>query len=148
MTMMKTCDVSLRQPLRRTWVCALALFVLWIGLSTDAASAQSGDQEAERDTPSLDPFWYGAYVKVQDEGVRIEQILVEMPSVPVREGDVVTQINDRPVRTIKDLTAAFEDGKAGEQVDFVVLRNREEVHLRFDRPNPSTLPKLRLEAME
>lgn len=148
MTTMNTYYASIQKPSCRTRVCLLGFFVLCLSLTSTPVNAQSGDQVEESDTPSLDSFWYGAYVSVREEGVRIDRILVEMPSIPVRERDVIMKVDGRAVQTKKDLTQAFEGAETGEPVELVVLRDEKRVRLRFDRPDPSTLPSLRLEAME
>jgi S1-C subfamily serine protease len=76
------------------------------------------------------------------EGVLVASVRTESPAAAagVRAGDVVTAVNGRPVREVRDLVEEVTRGRA-ERVRLTVVRDKKEMVLELSVPNPEPRPR-------
>lgn len=89
--------------------------------------------------------WLGMVVSgFGDEGVIVQQVFADSPAhkAGVKRGDIIKAIEDKDVRSIRDLVAGLEDKDPGDEVTLTLLRDDEEMSLKVtlgERPEPLRL---------
>ncbi len=74
------------------------------------------------------------------EGVKVVGILSDAPAFETLiEGDLVVEMEDRPVRTVEDIRNILENHQPGDRVEVMVIRDEEQVLLGFElHSNPDS----------
>ena len=74
------------------------------------------------------------------EGVKVVGVLSDAPAFEtLSEGDLVVEMEDRPVRTVEDIRNILENHRPGDRVEVMVIRDEEQVPLGFElHSNPDS----------
>lgn len=80
------------------------------------------------------------------EGVLVRSVAKEMPAVKagIKAGDVIVRIEDQPVRTPRDITAAIRSHKSRNPLKVTLFRQRAEMTLEVQLPDderPAPIPR-------
>jgi len=69
-------------------------------------------------------------VRSSEEGLVVEDATGPAAAAGVQEGDVILAVNNRPVKSVKDLRALID--KAGKHVALLVQRDDAKVYVAID----------------
>lgn len=133
-------------------ISLLALFSAMMFYPSVDASAQVPDFSGREvtDLPRMEntDLWLSAFVGEVNGGVLVAKIMTPMTPVPLQEGDVIVELNESPISTVKQLQRTFESIGEGESVAFLVKRDGEERVLTYTQPDPASLPSLVLRSVD
>ncbi|KPK47028.1 MAG: hypothetical protein AMJ77_04350 [Dehalococcoidia bacterium SM23_28_2] len=133
----------------------IAGLVFGIALGTGVAVAvlmPTGSGDVEHSPPSAQALveaneegaWLGVMVsRFGDEGVIVQQVFADSPAhkAGIKRGDIIKAVEDKDVRTIRDLVTDIKDREPGDEVTLTLLRDDEEMALRVTLgAGPEPLP--------
>lgn len=138
---------------RRAIFAALFLVAL-------AASPLLTDASAQRPRPAtgseagllreLDGLttWLGMIVGEARGAVGIALTVKEVEGVDLRPGDFVRGVDGERIRDVADLREAYSAVAVSDTVTLLVRREGDDVTLRFAKPDPATVPDVRMQIID
>ncbi|MEE8583231.1 MAG: hypothetical protein V3T83_00070 [Acidobacteriota bacterium] len=74
-----------------------------------------------------------------------EELAEEYSDLDLKEGDVIVIADGQPLTSIDDFKKIYEEAEVGAEISLGVRRENEVMVLSFPKPDPSSLPRMRMQ---
>ena len=107
--------------------------------------AVSGAEGAVLGSLSNVTSWLGTLAGERGGAVVVGVVLMSVPEIDIRSGDVVRRMNGAAVQGLAGLVRAYDALAVGAPVKLEMQRAGKPVTLEFRKPHPSRVPRLTVE---
>jgi len=80
----------------------------------------------------------GLILKEKENQVKIDKVIPEMVEelgeVDAKEGDILVALNGEKIKSLAQFTKIYDEIKVGDEVQFVTIRAKKEINVKFKKP--------------